>query len=184
MPSRGTEHKRRMFRVSLALAGLVCVPAYALTKKDAVQADRAVRNQVSLELVQAVNKLNEARLHVYNAGDKAQAETLKTMAATAETFRQKVTGAPQYQQVIIKDWKGKGRALASRLIEFEEEMLRQSQVFSLACGRLLPEFDNADSPPPSPSPQAPAPERLAGILRRMERHFATRDSIFSGFSST
>ncbi|MFC1930392.1 hypothetical protein ACFLWE_00640 [Chloroflexota bacterium] len=144
-------------------------------KKDAFEADRAVRDQVSMDLVQAVSHLNEARLKLQWVGDKSKMESLKEMAASSEILRQKVSGAPQYRQVIIKEWRGKARELVSRLVGFEEELLRLSRVFSQACGRLLPESETDIQQPPTP-------EGLSIMLRRLERHFTLRDNVFSGIA--
>lgn len=149
-------------------------------RHEASLADQAVRNQVSLELSQAFSDLKEARLKIYRTGEKSKAETFGNLANAAEIFRQKVSGAPQHQEAIAKEWKGKESQLASRLIEFEEALLRQAQVFSLNCGNLLEELENAASSTTQASPKPPAVEKLVTALRQMEKHFALRDSIFSG----
>jgi hypothetical protein len=147
---------------------------------DVLRADRAVRHQVALELAQAANSLNEARLKKHWAGDKSGSEALKSLANAADTLRQRIEGAPQYEKVVIKEWKGKAKELGARLIEFEEDLLSEARVFSLASARLLPGLDDTAPQLSQLSLQHPTPESLSAMLRRLERRFSQRDSIFGG----
>lgn len=129
-------------------------------RQDFLKADRTVRDQAARELHRAEVNLREASLKDYQSGNKTVSDCLKDLAGATGTLRVTVAAAPRNSRV-MKQWKDSATHMAAKVIEFEEKLLRQAEVFSLATERMVA---GAEGPRPSV-------ENLETMLRGMERHW-------------
>jgi len=136
-------------------------------KRDSMATDDMIRRQMGREFSNSLTDVKDAKLAAYNQDKKPVADSLNELENKMDLLRTEVESAPAASSIVsAKDFPVRR---ISRMVSFEEELLRQARNLSIRAQTAKASLENEDV------------EALRTGLDSFQRTFSKRLGLLEGF---
>jgi len=136
-------------------------------KKNSMSTDELIRRQMGRELSNTLTDITDAKLTAFKQEKKDVAEALSGLENRTDLLRTEVESAPRASTIVSA--KGFPTQRISRMVSFEEEMLRHARNLSIRAQAAKASLETEDV------------EALATGLDSFQRTFSKRLGFLEGF---
>ncbi|MCH8206197.1 MAG: hypothetical protein IH956_04255 [Chloroflexi bacterium] len=136
-------------------------------KKNSMSTDELIRRQMGRELSNTLTDITDAKLTAFKQEKKDVAEALSGLENRTDLLRTEVESAPRASTIVSA--KGFPTQRISRMVSFEEEMLRHARNLSIRAQTAKASLDTEDV------------DALATGLDNFQRTFSKRLGFLEGF---
>ena len=136
-------------------------------KRDSMATDDLIRRQMGREFSNSLTDVKDAKLAAYNQDKKSVAESLNALENRMDLLRTEVESAPAASSIVsAKDFPTRR---ISRMVSFEEDLLRQARNLSIRAQTAKASLESEDV------------ESLSTGLDSFQRTFSKRIGLLEGF---
>lgn len=136
-------------------------------KRDSMETDDLIRRQMGREFSNSLTDVKDAKLAAYNQDKKAVADSLNDLENRMDLLRTEVESAPAARSIVAtKDFPTRR---ISRMVSFEEDLLRQARNLSIRAQSAKASLESADV------------DDLRTGLDNFQRTFSKRLGLLEGF---
>ena len=136
-------------------------------KRDSMATDDLIRRQMGREFSNSLTDVKDAKLAAYNQDKKSVAESLNALENRMDLLRTEVESAPAASSIVsAKDFPTRR---ISRMVSFEEDLLRQARNLSIRAQTAKASLESEDI------------EALSTGLDSFQRTFSKRIGLLEGF---
>ena len=111
-------------------------------KRDSMETDDLMRRQMGREFSNSLTDVKDAKLAAYNQDKKAVADSLNDLENRMDLLRIEVESAPAARSIVsAKDFPARR---ITRMVSFEEDLLRQARNLSIRAQTAKESLDSED----------------------------------------
>ena len=136
-------------------------------KRDSMETDDLIRRQMGREFTNSLADVKDAKLAAYNQDKKSVADSLNNLENRMDLLRTEVVSAPAASSIVSA--KNFPTRRISRMVSFEEELLRQVRNLSIRAQTAKASLEGEDV------------EALSAGLDSFQRTFSKRLGLLEGF---
>ena len=136
-------------------------------KRDSMETDDLIRRQMGREFSNSLTDVKDAKLAAYNQDKKSVAASLNALENRMDLLRTEVESAPAASSIVSA--KNFPTRRISRMVSFEEELLRQVRNLSIRAQTAKASLEGEDV------------EALSAGLDSFQRTFSKRLGLLEGF---
>ncbi len=137
------------------------------SKRDSMETDDLIRRQMGREFSNSLTDVKDAKLAAYNQDKKAVADSLNDLENRMDLLRTEVESAPAARSIVSgKDFPTRR---ITRMVSFEEDLLRQARNLSIRAQTAKESLESGDV------------DDLRTGLDNFQRTFSKRLGLLEGF---